>query len=115
LPSPGPRGERTYQARARCALAEIALRAGSGAAAAREIDAALQVLGDATAPLASWRVRATAARICAARRRRGQAREHWTASAVVLRRLAATLAADPALRAELLATPQAREVLAQAG
>ena len=111
----GDVGDRTYQALARRALAEIALRAGSGAAASREIDAALEVLGDAAAPLAAWRVRATAARICVARRRRAQAREHWAASAAVLQRLAATLATDPALRTQLLASPHAREVLAQAG
>jgi len=107
-------GERTLRAHGHRVLAQIALRAGRPAEAARAIEPALAGIGRDPAPLAAWRAHATAAEIAAARRRRAQAREHWAASAAILQTLAASLDGDAELRATVLEAPSARHVLEQA-
>ena len=111
----GNSGDRTYASLGRRVRALAALRAGAPADAAGEIELALEALGadDADAPLAAWRVHATAAEIFEARRRRAQASRHRAASAAVLRRLADSLRGEDELRAELLGAPAVREILAR--
>ena len=107
-------GEHTLRAHAHRLLAQLALRSGRPADAAKAIDAALAEIAGGDAPLAAWRAHAAAAEIATARRKRAQAREHWSAGAAVVRRLAASLGAEPSLRATLLATPSVAHVLEQA-
>jgi tetratricopeptide (TPR) repeat protein len=107
-------GERTTRVHAQRVLAQVALRGGKTGDAARAIEGALAELAGGPAPLAAWRAHATAAEIAIVRKRRAQAREHWTASAAILRSLAASLDGDDhELRATLLGGPGARRVLEQ--
>jgi len=55
-------GERTYLALGRRVLAEAALAERDGATADRELSDALDAIAEHEAPLAEWKVRATAAR-----------------------------------------------------
>jgi len=107
-------GEPTYGALAHRLLAAASLAAGRVAEAKRGIDAALALVAGRRAPLAAWRVHATAAEVATARRRRTDAREHRTASAAIVARLADSLATEPELRAAMLATPRTRALLAGA-
>lgn len=96
-------GDPTYQALAHRLLAQASLAAGRPADASRAIDAALALVDGGRAPLAGWRVHATAAEIATARRRRTDARAHHAASAAILARLADSLGSEPELRAAMLA------------
>ena len=84
-------GERTYLALAHQGMAEAALGAGDRARAEREVGEALGVLDGFEAPVAEWRVWATAARVEEARGRRSRAKAYWRRGAAVLDRLAAGL------------------------
>ncbi|MEW6269212.1 MAG: hypothetical protein AB1689_07950, partial [Thermodesulfobacteriota bacterium] len=66
------------------------------------------------APLAAWRLRAVAAEVCDARRRRADAREHRASAGALLRRLAGSLDADDPLQASLLAAAPVRDLVGAA-
>jgi hypothetical protein len=108
-------GERTYLALGRLGLAEIALVQRDLSTAERELSAALHAVDGREAPLAAWRVYATAARLEVARGRPAKANAYWTQSASVLDRLAASLKDDAALHRAFLAQPAVRTVRRKAG
>jgi tetratricopeptide (TPR) repeat protein len=83
--------ERTYLALGRRVLAEVAMAEKDWRRAEAELAQALTVLEDAEAPLAQWRVYATAAQLHARRRRKSEAKSYWARSAAVLHRLADSL------------------------
>ncbi len=103
--------ERTYLALGHRTLALVAHAAGNGAGADVEVRRALAALDGAEAPLAAWRVHATAAQIRAGQP--GEAEAHSAVSAAVLRRLASAVDDAPALRTALLGHPMVAEVLAR--
>jgi len=107
-------GERTYLALGRCLLTEAALAWHDVATAYREIVEALRSLEGHEAPLAEWRVCATAARCDEARGRRGEAGAHWARSASAIDRLAASLDDEPDLRQTFDAHPAVRAIRARA-
>jgi DNA-binding winged helix-turn-helix (wHTH) protein len=108
-----PSGERTYLALGRTLFAGIAVREGRFAEAGESIERALDTLAGGGAPLAEWRVHAVAAAIAERSGERGASARHWARSAVVLRALADSLEeSDAEIRASLLASRPAREVLA---
>ena len=96
-------GERTYLALGRRVLAEAALAARAGPSVERAVAEALDAVAGHEAPLAEWKVYATAARSDQARGRRAKADGHWTRSVAVLDRLAASLADDANLHRTFLA------------
>ena len=102
-------GERTYLALAHQGMAEAALGAGDRARAEREVGEALGVLDGFEAPVAEWRVWATAARVEEARGRRSRAEACWGRGAEVLDRLAACLKGDD-LHDSFLAQPAVEAV-----
>jgi hypothetical protein len=71
-------------------------------------------LEEAEAPLAEWRVYATAARLHEQRRRKAEAEQYWTRSAAVLQRLADLLGDEVELRHSLLTHPSVRAIFHQA-
>jgi len=77
-------GERTYLALGHQGLAEAALGEGDRAMAEREVAEALRVLDGFEAPVAAWRVCATAARVEEARGRLSRAKAYWGRGAAVL-------------------------------
>jgi hypothetical protein len=107
-------GERTYLALGRRMLAEIALTQRKWDEAEREVAHALAALEGAEAPLAEWRVYATAALLHAQRRRNAEADRYWTRSAAVLQRLADSLEDEVELRHALLAHPSVRVIFHRA-
>jgi len=96
-------GERTYLALGKHALAKIALAEQQWEQAEAELSQALAVLEGAEAPLAAWRVYATAAQFYERRGCSMQARRYWTRSAAVRTRLADSLGNARELRQSLLA------------
>jgi hypothetical protein len=98
-------GERTYLALGHQGLAEATLGEGNRAKAEREVAEALGVLEGFEAPLAEWRVCATAARVEEARGRRLKAEAYWGRGAAVLDRLATCLRDDDDLYRSFLAQP----------
>jgi DNA-binding winged helix-turn-helix (wHTH) protein/tetratricopeptide (TPR) repeat protein len=96
-------GERTYLALGKSMLAKIALAEQQWEQAESELSQALAVLEGAEAPLAAWRVYATAARLYAQRGRRTEARQYWSRSAAVCARLADSLGTAIELRQSLYA------------
>ena len=68
-----------------------------------ELSQALAVLEGAEAPLAAWRVYATAAQLYEQRGRSMEARQYWTRSAAVRTQLADSLGNALELRQSLLA------------
>ena len=103
-------GERTYLALGHRALAEAALEQRDVPTAERELSDALHAIDGYEAPLAEWRVCATAARAEVARGRRAKADAYWARSEAVLDRLAATLEDDADLHRSLLAHPAVQAV-----
>ncbi len=85
--------------------------AGDGRRAAAAVHQALAALDGAEAPLAAWRVYATAARVCPAS---PDVAAHRAASAAVLDRLAAALSDAAPLRTGFLAHPTVEEVRSRA-
>jgi DNA-binding winged helix-turn-helix (wHTH) protein/tetratricopeptide (TPR) repeat protein len=109
----GP-GERTYLALACRAMAEISMAEGDAPRAEAEIGEAMKVLGEGDAPLAGWRVFATAAKVCEAQGRKSEAHERWAQSAEVIRRLAASLIESDKLRRSFLSHSSVREIIERA-
>jgi tetratricopeptide (TPR) repeat protein len=107
-------GERTYLALGRRTLAEIALAERNWDQAQAELSQALAVLEGGEAPLAAWRVYATAARFHDQRRRKADAKRDWAQSAAVLNRLADSLGDDAELRQSLLTHPTVQAIFRHA-
>jgi hypothetical protein len=103
-------GERTYLALGRRVLAEAALAERDGATAERELAHALDAIAGREAPLAEWKVCATAARREEAHGRQPRAQAYWARSVAVLDRLAASLAEDAELHRTFLAHPSVQAV-----
>ena len=97
-------GERTYLALGRRVLAEVALASRDARSGERELAAAFDALDGREAPLAEWRVCATAARYEQAQGRGARADAHRARSIAVLDRLAASLS-DADLRRTFLTHP----------
>ncbi len=97
-----PPGERTYLALAHRMLAEVALAAQRLGDAENEISCALAALEGAEAPLAEWRVCATAGRLYEQLGRATEAADHKRRSAETLNRLADSLDEADQLRQSLL-------------
>ncbi len=104
-------GERTYLALSHRLLAAIALEQRNWDEAEQEVRRSLSLLEGIEAPLAEWRVCATAAQLATQRRRQAQARSYWERSKVVLLRLANALAQHDALRQTFLAQPLVTKIL----
>lgn len=104
-------GERTYLALGHRMLAEIALAQRKWEDAATALTQAITVLDGADAPLAEWRVYATAARIAEQRRCEAQARRHWEHSKSMLLRLTDSLEQDDPLRRTFLAQPVVEDIV----
>jgi hypothetical protein len=100
-----PPGERTYLALAHRTLAEIAMVAGQWDEAENEASRALAALEGTDAPLAEWRVYATAAQLYEQRDHVAEATRHWRRSADALDRLAGSLGEDDQLRESLNTDP----------
>ncbi len=104
-------GERMYLALGRRLLAEIAIAQRKWEEAETALAQAMAVLAGAEAPLAEWRVYATAARVADLHRRKAQARRHWKHSKAVLLRLADSLEHDDPLRQTFLTQPLVMEIM----
>jgi len=104
-------GERTYVALGRRILSEVALAGHHPDQAQAELDAALAMLETGEAPLAAWRVYATAARVHERRGRRVEAEHYRRRAAMTLQRLATSLGDAAELRRSLLAHPPVRTIL----
>jgi DNA-binding winged helix-turn-helix (wHTH) protein/tetratricopeptide (TPR) repeat protein len=98
-------GERTYLALGYRGLAEATLGEGDRAKAEREVAESMGVLDGFEAPLAEWRVCATAARVEEARGRQSRAEIYWARGATALDRLATGLKDDGDLYQSFLAQP----------
>jgi len=107
-------GEHTYLALGRQMLAEIALTQRKWEEAETEVAQAIAVLEGVEAPLAEWRVYATAALLHARRRRQAEAEQCWTRSAALLQRLADSLGDNIELRHSLLTCPSVRAIFDRA-
>ncbi len=101
----GP-GERTYLAQGRRLLAEIAMAARDWTRAETEVSQALATIDETEAPLAQWRVHATAARLYEQLGRKADAARCRMKSAAALRRLADSLGEAGELRQSLLTHPR---------
>ena len=106
----GP-GERTYAAQALESLASIAVASGDDRAADHALRKAFGVLKEGDAPLASWRVHATAARLAEARGDVQGAARLWSGSAGTLGRLLTSLDGRPTLRRAFESSAPVRAVL----
>jgi DNA-binding winged helix-turn-helix (wHTH) protein/tetratricopeptide (TPR) repeat protein len=95
-------GERTYLSLAHRTLAEIAMAAGQRDEAQNEVSQALAALEGAEAPLAEWRVCATAGRLYEQLGRVTEAAHNLRRSDVALKRLADSLGGAVPLRQSLL-------------
>lgn len=107
-------GERTYLALGYRALAEIAMAEQHWDQAAADLERALATLEGADAPLAEWRVYATAAQFNEQRRRKADANRCWARSAAVLHRLADSLGDASELRQSLLTHPSIQAIMRRA-
>jgi predicted ATPase len=107
-------GERTYLALGRRTLAEIALAERKWAEAEKEVSQALAVLEGIEAPLAEWRVCATAAQFYEQRHRKTKACQYWARSAAIIGQLVKSLDGATELRQSLLTHPQVRAILHRA-
>lgn len=99
-------GEATYLAQAWCTQAEAALAQQQGPEPEPKLRQALALMGRVEAPLAAWRVYATAARWAQQRGDHAQAERYCTQSAAVIRQLADSLGEADALRRTFLAQPR---------
>ncbi|MCI0390794.1 MAG: AAA family ATPase [Acidobacteria bacterium] len=105
-------GERTYLALAHRTLAEIAMAAQQWDEAENVVSRALSALEGAEAPLAEWRVCATAAQLYEQLGRTTDAAHHWRRSAEVLDRLADSLGEADQLRQSMGANPAVQAISA---
>ncbi len=104
-------GERTYLALGHHLLAEVALAQRKWEDAEHEVAIAFAALEGVEAPLAEWRVYASAARIAEQRRRKAQARTYWEHSKVVLLRLADSFEHNDPLRQTFLMQPTVKTIV----
>lgn len=104
-------GEHTYLALGQRMLAEIALAEQNWDQAEAVVSSALVTLDGVEAPLAEWRVYATAARLAEHRCRKTEAQGYWLRSATVVDRLAGSFAPTDPLRQTFLAQRAVQEVL----
>jgi hypothetical protein len=79
--------------------------------AEHEVTMALAALEGVEAPLAEWRVYATAAQIAEQRRRKTQAQTYWEHSKAVLLRLADSLEHNDPLRQTFLMQPTVKTIV----
>ena len=93
-------------------LARVAVAGEERDLARAEIRRALEVIQQGDAPLAAWRVHATAGEISELHGDLDEAARNWEASAETLQQLATS---DETLGQHMLATAPARAVLARAG
>ncbi len=107
-------GERTYTAMACRAMAEISLAEGDAARAEAEAIEAISAIGTCDAPIAEWRVFATAAKALEAQGRKSEAGPKWAQSAEVVRRLAASLNESDKLRRSFLGHPSVQMIIERA-
>jgi hypothetical protein len=105
-----PPGERTYLALAFQTLAEISVAEQRWDDAETEVSRALAALDGAEAPLAEWRVYATAAQLYEQLGRTTEAAHHWRRGAEALHLLADSLGESDPLRRSLLASPAAQAI-----
>ena len=98
-------GERTYLSLAHRTLAEIAMAARQWDAAENEVSRALAAIENAEAPLAEWRVRATAARLYEKLGRAAESADHQRRLAETLSRLSGSLSEADGLPRSLLDNP----------
>lgn len=105
-----PPGERTYLALAHRTLAEIAMAARQWDEAETEVSLALSTLKGAEAPLAEWRVCATAAQLYEQLGHTTEAADHRRRSAGTLNRLADSLGEGDRLRQSLDANMGAQTI-----
>jgi DNA-binding winged helix-turn-helix (wHTH) protein len=110
----GASGERTYLGLACALLTEAALGQQRWDAAEEHARDALRAVEGVEAPVAEWRVCGTVARLRQRRRRIREAARLRERSARVVRRLADSLAATPALQRSFLDAPTVRDVLDRA-
>jgi tetratricopeptide (TPR) repeat protein len=103
-------GERTYLALGYQGLAEAAFGEGDRAKAEREVTEALGILDGFEAPVAEWRVCATAARVEEARGRQSRAEAYWGRGAAALDRLATSLKDEGDLYQSFLDQPAVEAV-----
>ena len=90
-------GERTWMALGARLLARIAMARGDHKRVRVEMARALRALGGADAPVAAWRVHATAADLAGACGEPDAAANAWKASAAIIQQLADTIADYPRL------------------
>lgn len=100
-------GERTYMALGRRTLCEIAMAEGDLGRAAAELARAQRALAGGEAPLAAWRVHATAVSVHERRGERADAARARAQGAAVLRRLADSVGGWSGLAEALLRHPEA--------
>ncbi len=107
-------GEVTYLAQAWCTQAEVALAQQQWPEAERKLARALELVATTDAPLAAWRVYATAAQLAQQRGDPSQADAYCTQSAAIVQQLADSLADAEALRQCFLAQPRIDAVMRHA-
>jgi tetratricopeptide (TPR) repeat protein len=101
--------ERTFQARAWETNARVLMAMGQGSAAEECIGKALEIVEHFEAPIAAWRVYATAAEV--ENRDSELARTYWSRSADTIRRLADSLPLTEPVREIFLSAAQIRRIL----
>lgn len=102
--------ERTYLALGHRLLADVAMSRRDWHQAEAQLTCALSALKAASAPLAQWRVYATAARFYEQRRSRSKAKSYWARSAAVLHQLADSLDQADGLRHTFLNHPAVQAI-----
>src|SRR5262245_19329763 len=107
-------GERTYLSLSLQTLAEIAMAAQDWQEAEATVERSLATLEGAEAPLAAWRVCATAGRLYDRFGRITEAAGHWRRSAETLTQLANSLGGADRLRQSMGANPDAQSILRRA-
>jgi len=104
-------GQRTYLASARRILSQIALAQGDNDEAESQIALAREVLENAEAPLAEWRVFATSAEIARRNSHPDLAAACNARAMAVVERIATSLSENEAVRQSLLSAPEIQSVL----
>jgi tetratricopeptide (TPR) repeat protein len=107
-------GERTYLSLSLQTLAEIAMAAQDWREAEAAVARSLAALEGAEAPLAAWRVCATAGRLYDRLGRTTEAAGHWRRSAETLTQLATSLGGADRLRQTMGDNPAAQSILRRA-
>jgi DNA-binding winged helix-turn-helix (wHTH) protein/tetratricopeptide (TPR) repeat protein/CheY-like chemotaxis protein len=105
-----PPGERTYLALAHLVIAEIAIESRDWNAADAAVSQSMNVLEGVHAPLAEWRVGATAARLQEQKGRTEQAAQHRRRGLEVLNQLAESLDETDRLRHSLVGSTVAQSI-----